>query len=247
MLARILIALALVSTLAGCQESGFDESKETQRPLKVQHALDELTGTKVPGLAERPLTLTPDTLGDTLALGVEPVATARGSSELRPYLPEAARGIRIIRSSDLTAISAATPDVILGSKELNGDQYDELRKIAPTVMSEGSNWKLNLRLHGEALGRTNDAEQLLIDWDDRVARVKKAIGDRKLSIEVTLARGTGDFDLGPDSFAGSVLGDLRIKPGRGGGEVLRVRAGREWVGGGVLAARAVLADIEREL
>ena len=54
---RVLIALALVAALAGCQESGFDESKETQRPLKVQHAIDPLTGTKVPGQAERPVTL----------------------------------------------------------------------------------------------------------------------------------------------------------------------------------------------
>ncbi len=45
----MLIALALLGTLAGCQESGFDESKETRRPLKVQHALDELTGTRCPG------------------------------------------------------------------------------------------------------------------------------------------------------------------------------------------------------
>ena len=45
---RVLIALALVGVLAGCQESGFDESKETQRPLKVQDAMNPLTGTKVP-------------------------------------------------------------------------------------------------------------------------------------------------------------------------------------------------------
>lgn len=68
--------MAVVAALAGCQESGFDESKETQRPLKVQHALDPLTGTKVPGLAEHPMTLSSDTLGDTLALGVKPVRAA---------------------------------------------------------------------------------------------------------------------------------------------------------------------------
>ena len=50
---RILIALALAGALAGCQESGFDESKETQRPLKVQDAMNPLNGTKVPGVAER--------------------------------------------------------------------------------------------------------------------------------------------------------------------------------------------------
>jgi iron complex transport system substrate-binding protein len=246
-LARILIALALVGSLAGCQESGFDESRETQRPLKVQHALDELTGTKVPGQAERPVTLTPDTLGDTLALGVEPAAAGLDRGGMPPYLARAARGIRIIKSSDLAAISAATPDVILGTKEQDGPLYDDLKKIAPTVMGEGVNWKLNLRLHGEALGRTNDAEELLVDWDNRVARLKEAIGDRKLSIEVTVAAGTREIGLDPDTFAGSILGDLRIKPGRGGDEVLHVKGGREWVGGGVLAARAVLADIERAL
>ena len=44
-------------------------------------------------------------------------------------------------------------------------------------MSEGDDWKLNLRLHGEALGRTNDAEKLLIDWDNRAAKVRKAFAD----------------------------------------------------------------------
>ncbi len=144
-------------------------------------------------------------------------------------------------------MSAATPDVILGAEELNGVQYDDLKKIAPTVMGEGINWKLNLRLHGEALGRTNDAEQLLIDWDDRVARVRDAMAGRKISVAVTAERDIREVGLDPDTFAGSILGDLGIKPGRGGDEVLRVRAGPEWVGGGVLAARAVLADIEREL
>jgi iron-siderophore transport system substrate-binding protein len=245
--ARILIALALVGALAGCQESGFDESKETQRPLKVQHAMDPLTGTKVPGQAERPLTLTRDTLGDTAALHLRPVAAVLQGGRVPDYLRAATRGVKILDSVDLGAIEAAGPDVILGAKELDGDRYDELKKIAPTIMSEGSDWKLNVRLHGEALGRTNDAEELLIDWDKRVAGVKRAIGDRKLSIEVTLGPGTGDFDLGAESFAGSILADVGIKPGRGGEEVLHVTAGQEWVGGGVLAARAVLADIRAAL
>ena len=47
---RVLIAVVVVATLAGCQESGFDESRETQRPLKVQHALDPLTGPTLDGL-----------------------------------------------------------------------------------------------------------------------------------------------------------------------------------------------------
>jgi iron complex transport system substrate-binding protein len=248
--ARILIALALLGALAGCQESGFDESKETQRPLKVQDAMNPLNGTKVPGQAERPLTLTRDTLSDTLALNVKPAAAALPGGRMPPYLREAAHGVKLVPESDFPAIEAARPDVILGAKELQGDEYDELKKIAPTIMSEGTNWKLNLRLHGEGLGRTNDAEKLLIDWDNRVARVKRAIGDRKLTISVRSGPGTGDFDIGRESFAGSILADVGIEPyklGHGGDEVLHVTAGQEWVGGGVLAARAVLDDIANAL
>jgi iron complex transport system substrate-binding protein len=232
--ARILIALVLVGALAGCQESGFDESRETQRPLKVQHALDPLTGTKVPGQAERPATLTADALGDTLALGVEPVATAR----VPAYLRDQARGIETISDSDFAAIEAADPDVILGSKERQGDEYDELKAIAPTVMSDGDDWKLTLRLHGEALGRTNDAEQLLIDWDNRVAKVKDAIGSRKLRVVLV---GANDAPVPPGAVGRLVLADLGI--GARGGTVLRITAGPEWADSGLLGARAALQDI----
>jgi iron complex transport system substrate-binding protein len=163
------------------------------------------------------------------------------------YLRAATRGVRILRSADLDAIQSAEPDVILGSKELDKDQYDELRKIAPTVMSEGFDWKLNLRLHGEALGRTNDAEQLLIDWDNRVAKVRREIGGRKMRLVLTAGPGVREIPLDPDTFAGSILGDAGIKAGHGGGEPLHITGGQEWIGGGVLGARAVLADIARAL
>ena len=246
MRARILIALALVGALAGCQESGFDESKETQRPLKVQHALDPLTGTKVPGQAERPYALSPDSLGDIVALRVKPVGAALPGGRVPPYLRSVARGVEIPSRPSLSDIEAATPDVILGTKEFNGDEYDELRKIAPTIMSEGFDWMLNLRLHGEALGRTNDAEQLLTDWDNRVAKVKDSIGER--DIKVVFVTRLREFDVGRDSFAGQLLSELGLKHRGKADEVLKVRAGEEWLGrGGLIGARDALADVAHAL
>jgi len=138
---------------------------------------------------------------------------------------------------DLAATEAAEPDVILGTKEDDDDLYDGLKQIAPTIMSEGDNWKLNLRLHGEALGRTNDAEKLLIDWDNRAARVRKMLASSGSTVVIA----------NPNPFAESILGDLGVQPGSGGKRVLRIHAGPEWSSGGVLAARAALQDVERAL
>lgn len=244
MRAHPLVALALLCALAGCQESGFDESKETSRPLKVQHAMDPLTGTRVPGQAERPYTLTRDTLGDALALGVKPVGAFVGGGGLPDYLAGAAGGVEPSRELELGDVEAAEPDVILGAKELQEDDYDELRKIAPTIMSEGDDWKLNLRLHGEALGRTNDAEALLTDWDNRVAKVKRAIDGRDISI-LLVKPNDPPARVGP--LGESVLADLGIESGTGGQRVLRISTGPEWLSGGLLAARAVLGEVAASL
>lgn len=236
---RVLIALAVAAAFTGCQESGFDESKETRRPLKVQHAMNELAGTKVPGVAERPMTLSTDTLGDTLALGVQPVRAALPGGRLPGYLRSHAAGVEVVpplTKLDLAATEAAEPDVILGTKDGDGDLYDALTRIAPTVMSEGDDWKLNLRLHGEALGRTNDAEKLLIDWDNRVVALKDAIGDRKVSVELA--------EQSP--FAEGILADLGVESG-GQGDIIIPADGPQWSGGGLLAARAALADVRRAL
>lgn len=233
--------------LAGCQESGFDESRETQRPLKVQHAMDMLAGTRVPGQAERPMTLTVATLGDTLALDLQPVRAALPGARVPGYMRAAAEGVEVVApltELDIAATGAAEPDVILGSADEQGELYEELKRIAPTIMDGGraGDWKLDLRLHGEALGRTNDAERLLIDWDRRLAEVRDRIGERDLSV---VLEGMGP--IGPSSFARRILDDLGVGVGTGGGEVVRVKAGPQWTGGGILAARAALADIAAAL
>jgi iron complex transport system substrate-binding protein len=306
---RILLSgaalLAAAALALGCQESGFDESKETVRPLKVQHAKGALGGIKVPGEAERPMTLTADALGDALALGVRPVRAALPGARVPEYMRSEAAGIKVVppvTRLDLPAVEAANPDVILGSVERQGRLYPGLSEIAPTVMSEGGGaaWELTVRLHGEALGRTNDAERLLIDWDRRVAALRAKPGDAGAETEVSVMLVTRDAVLmaGGESFAGRVLSDvglarpasqdgvreaetvapgqiqaldadvilLSVAPGGGAslaalqenrlwnrlravrsGAVERVDPGTWWTGGGMLAARAALEDLNRVL
>jgi iron complex transport system substrate-binding protein len=264
----LLAALAVLGV--GCQESGFDESKETVRPLKVQHVLGE---TKVPGQAEQPLTLTLDTLDDTLALDVRPARAAVPEGRLPAYLRDRGRGVSVMRpvtAADLAAVEAVHADLILGSDSGQGRLYDDLSRIAPTVITEGGGgqWKLNVRLVGEALGRTNDAEQLLIDYDREAAAARGAIRGRP-RVAVVRMTAEGLRYAKRDSFAGTILADAGVRQvTRGGsdasvdlmlaseapglkvhadGSLTRVDDALWWGSGGALAARAALAELQGAL
>jgi iron complex transport system substrate-binding protein len=266
---RVLILLLLAASAAsalGCQESGFDERKETARPLKVQHVKGE---SKVPGQADRVATLTVDTLDDTLGLGLRPVVAVVPGDRLPAYLRGPAAGVETIRpvaAGELWAVRKAKPDLIVGRQ---GALFEGLSLIAPTVIVEpgSGRWKLNLRLMGEALGRTNDAEALLTDYDRRVAVVRAGVkGPRRVAV----ARPTEDgWGLAPrDSFAGTILADVGLRQVHSldradlvlvsQPESVRVRlAGRFeqgdvnlatwWGPGGVLEARAALRELRAVL
>jgi iron complex transport system substrate-binding protein len=251
------------------------------------------------------MTLTTDALDDTLALGVRPVRAAVPGGRLPEYLRAPARGVEVVPAVtrlDLAAIDAAKPDVILGTAAAQRGLYNDLRQIAPTVMTDtgGVQWKLNTRLYGEALGRTNDAERLLIDYDRRSVRLGRRLGERAADTEVSVVLVTPREVrmAGLESFPGSVLGDLGLSrpPAQDGsreyetvapeqipaidgdllllsvapgaddalrrlaaspewrrlrvvrsGRVVRVDAGTWWSGGGILAARAAMRDVERAI
>ena len=263
---RVLIVVTLAAAAAfalGCQESGFDERKETARPLKVQHVLGE---SKVPGQAERPATLTVDSLDDTLALGLRPVRAAVPGLKLPGYLRRPGAGVELmypVSEADLPALEAGDPDVIVGGGR--AALYNDLSLIAPTVITANGSgqWKLNLRLVGEGLGRTNDAEALLTDYDRRVAATRRAIEGRP---RVAVARETdGRWRVAKrDSFAGTILADagLRRASTLGRADLVLTPAGSRarvngrletvdeatwWGPGGVFEARAALADLKRIL
>jgi iron complex transport system substrate-binding protein len=231
---RILLLVALcAATAVGCQESGFDEAKETARPLKVQHLLGE---SKVPGHAETPATLSLEALDDTLGLGVEPVAARVPGGKLPSYLRGRAYGVHLLDAGEPPPEGT---DLIIASAPQTRDEFRELSRLAPTVVIDegGAQWKLNLRLVGEGLGRTNDAEALLSAYDEHLARVREA-----LPRDAKVAGRYAD-----DSFAAAVLADAGVKlvPPREAGARL---SSSVWSGsGGALAARAALADLQRVL
>jgi iron complex transport system substrate-binding protein len=233
------LLLLLVLLLAGCQLTPDDQPADPhkRRPLKVQHAMGEV---RVPYLSDAPVTLDPAALETALALGVKP----RGSTNWHDdgsfprYLGNLTRGVKWLGKAgqpDLAATKRVDPDVIIGNSLYQKRYFLRLSKIAPTVMSGVplSEWKSDVRFFGESLGRSDEGEHLLIDWDHRAARARRAVkraGVRRVQLPRSLTN-----ELSQD-FLDTVLEDAGLAPGS-------VKAhGR---GGGIIAGRRVLAAISR--
>jgi iron complex transport system substrate-binding protein len=232
------VLVLLVLLLAGCELTPEDQPDDPlkRRPLKVQHAMGEV---RVPYLSDAPATLDPAALEAALALGVRPKGSTswRDDGRFPAYLGDVSGVERLgfARRPDLAATAAVDPDVIIGNSLYQKRYFLRLSKIAPTVMSGVplTEWKSDVRFFGESLGRSDEGERLLIDWDHRAAEARRAA--RRAGIRrLRLPRGlSSELD---QAFVDTVLEDAGLKPGAA------KATGR---GGGIIAGRRVLGAIER--
>ena len=218
--ATLTVASGLV--LAGCGST--DEGTTAAAPSTaadevrtVEHAAGR---TEISGTPERVVVLDTGELDAVLALGVTPVGAVRTgvSDELPAYIEDAGvdpaeiENVGTIAEPALEEIAALDPDLILSNSVRHAEIYEQLSAIAPTVFAEaiGETWEDNLRLAGEALGRSDDAEQLLADYEERAAEVGALYGD-PAATEVSMVRfldGSAVRLYGEGSFIGDVLRDV---------------------------------------
>ncbi|WP_328977997.1 iron-siderophore ABC transporter substrate-binding protein [Streptomyces canus] len=208
---------AAPSTLAGGM--GSDQDTDGTFPRTVTHFEGRTT---VEARPKRIAVLSTGQLDDLLSLGVVPTATTRADNAgLVPgYLADAFptdkkrlagmtdAGTR--QAPNLETLAAAKPDLILANDSL-GDLYPKLSKIAPTVITAGNgiNWKRDLLLVGDAVGKGEAARKLLDDIvADARAKGQRIEGDPAVS----MVRFTPDRTrmFGVSSFTGSIAVDMGL-------------------------------------
>jgi iron complex transport system substrate-binding protein len=154
-------------------------------PVTIEHALGETTIEAEP---ERVVTLGWGSSDAAIALGVIPVAIpfdsyAGDENGVLPWISEAldeagAETPTVIPNGDEPAYEAE-PDVILATYSgITADQYDLLSEIAPVVAYPNEPWATPWReiieTTGEALGKVDEADQVLADIDEQVAAAAEA-------------------------------------------------------------------------
>ncbi|PZO18376.1 MAG: iron-siderophore ABC transporter substrate-binding protein [Leptolyngbya foveolarum] len=200
------------------QPSASSESSvESQSCRQVQHAMGE---TCVPVGPQRVITLDPGSLGNAIALGIQPIGGVALGDELPDYLQPKTTELELLghpNQPSLEKITRVRPDLIL--TDTRADLYEKLQAIAPTVASEdwlepGAEplWKRDLKLHGEALNKSEQAQQLLSDYDRRTQDFQQQMGDRLQQTQVSVVNFRADHVriYLKDSFAGTILADAGL-------------------------------------
>ena len=233
-----LVGLALWALLTSCQQQSASPAPTAEGSTRpATRPIDHAMGTTaVPTAPERVVVLDYAPLDSALALEVEPI----GRLEILPseIYPAAVNNIPLVGSGvrpNLETILQLQPDLILSNQVSSGRIYQQLSQIAPTVLTSDNGragaWQSNLRLYAEALGKSEQAEQLLADYQQRVGAVQAALLQDLEAIEVSvIAHWSGGIvAYSTDSFSGSVLKDLGLarNPAQGEGKRYGVQLSKE--------------------
>ncbi|GAB2825843.1 ABC transporter substrate-binding protein [Streptomyces daliensis] len=263
-------ALAAVVPLAlsGCgaeESAGAEGSSEAKGATRT---VEDATGArvKVPEKPVKVVTLSEMDLDSALALGVKPVGltAGRGQKGAPEYLADKAEGIPLVGAvtgPDVEKVARAKPDVILAGQVADKQVLRQLRAIAPTVVTfaKSNDFKDALNLTANALNRQERAEKVLGAYDEKVAEVKKGLGDRvgsTVSVARYSTKGTALMQQGV--FVSDVLKDLGFaRPGiqkeRGEGHSTPIsdediaKVDGDWLFIGTLSAQGEDAKLLKEL
>jgi iron complex transport system substrate-binding protein len=167
--------LSVAALLAAC---GDDESPSDAAP-ETRIVADSRGPAEVPVAPERVAALVGSAEIDVMLLGLDPVFSGT-YAEGWVTLPAG------IATSDLVppsveAVASAHPDLLIGWHWLSQEAaWVALGELAPTVTlpDEGSDWRSVFRLVADAVNRRDAAEQVLLDFDDRVAALRTRIEER---------------------------------------------------------------------
>ncbi len=168
---------------------------------------------------QRIITLFQGATDTAVALGIRPAGVVDSWSEkpMYRYLRPALAGVPHVgleTQPSLEDIALLAPDLIVASRFRHERIQGLLEQLCPVVMlDEVFEFQKTLRVMGVATARRVEADALQASWDARIAalgaRLQAHFGERwPLSVSVLDVREDHLRSYLPDSFAGSVLGQL---------------------------------------
>ena len=220
----LLMAAVMTASMVACSSSEDKTPDANTDGEKI--VVQTITGEKeVPAKVERITTLENNMNDFILALGIVPTATAGSAESGWSYmaevevLKEGLEGVQRIGNQsepNMETILGTEPDVILATGNYT-NQESNLERIAPTFLfnnskSDASAWKSDLREIGKMVGRTEEAEKVIADFEEKAtkgaAAIKENIGDKTVMVVRVTAK---DVRYYPRTSFPALYNDLQVK------------------------------------
>jgi iron complex transport system substrate-binding protein len=218
-----LLSLLLVSSLlllAACGNAKEEEKNSTtnndskeSESYTVEHAMGTTEIEKTP---EKVVILTNEGTEALLSMDVTPVGAVQSwtGDPWYDHIADQMKDVEVVGTEselNIEAIAKLQPDLIIGNKMRQEEQYNQLKEIAPTVMAETlrGNWKENFELYAKALNKEEKGQEVIAEYNQRIEDIKAELGD-KLDQKISMVRFmAGDVRIyHKDSFSGVILDQL---------------------------------------
>lgn len=184
----LIIIMAVITT--GCNTNNTsDDANDSSNDKTTEETTNDEDITVESEMGEVTIPANPEYIlapfhEDTLlSLGVTPVAKWAIDTRIQEHLEDQLADLPTIEwTMPLEQVLSYEPDLIILENSLDSYEgtYEDYQKIAPTyVMDEETvgDWKKQLDVFGELLGKEDEAEQAISEYDDTVAEAKESISD----------------------------------------------------------------------
>lgn len=210
-----IIAILLLVSLAACNLWRHVQNPSTFAPPADVHIVKHAMGTTaVPQHPQRFVSLHAYATEAAIALGVKLIGTTK---KLAPQL-KLDDIVDIGLPPNIEKVLALKPDLLIGNMGAGGTEPESYRlwsDIAPTVffdMRAIADWKRPFLVVAEALGKTEQAKQVVAQYNARIAQFKARMGDKLKQTRVSvvdLYAGTIIVRI-QKSFSGSILKEVGL-------------------------------------
>ncbi|MEM6611551.1 MAG: iron-siderophore ABC transporter substrate-binding protein [Cyanobacteria bacterium P01_C01_bin.72] len=212
-----ILSVTLTVACRGTNQNLSSTPTSNQDCREVEHVMGK---TCIPLDPQRVITLHPNPLANSLALGIQPIAAAfyRGVPVL-DIIQETAPQIESVgdlSNPSIEKILLLEPDLIISYSSLE-NIYPQLSQIAPTVVLNLTfpypSWKEQLAELAGILDNQSAYQQLMADYRQRIYKLQERLGDRPSDLNISvagIASGIGVWTYGAKHPLGDILGDLGV-------------------------------------
>lgn len=214
--------LAIAACYSNISQLKMQTSSKMRSPIATQVVDHALGKVEIPVAPQRVIVLHDMLILDSvLALGVKPIGSAywpHDGERFRGIPPELVVDIPTVGNigqPSIEAILSLKPDLILGT-HFQKNYYELLSEIAPTILInslELQDFKERLRYIAHVLGKGDQAEELLVEYQEQIKKLRQQLGEKleKITISVISLEGQNIYTYRTDyTLSSQIIHDIGL-------------------------------------